>query len=63
MRKVFFLLGIVFTLGILFLAGSTLAGPKQCPPGQRDNCNTFEQKQTGNRGCFPTNANLGLFSY
>lgn len=60
MRKLpYILLGMLLVIGALVLIGEAYAGPKQCPPGQRDNCNTFEQKQTGNRGCFPTNANLG----
>jgi len=59
MRKVFFLLGIIFTLSILFLAGSTMAGPKQCPPGQRGNCSYYQQNTTGKYGCFPNSANLG----
>ena len=59
MKKVFFMLGFIFALGILFLTGSVVAGPKQCPLGQRGNCNTWEQKQTGKQGCFSVNANLG----
>ena len=52
-----FILGILFVMIMLFVAGSVMAGPKQCPPGQRDNCNTWIQNQTGNEGCFPVNAN------
>jgi len=60
MRKVFFMLGFLFALGILFLAGSTMAGPKQCPPGQRGDCSYWRQKNNPSHfGCFPNNANLG----
>lgn len=36
-----------------------MAGPSQCPKGQRDNCSYYQHNQTGKYGCFPNKANLG----
>lgn len=51
------IVGVIGTVLVLFYAGEALAGPKECPPGQRESCNTFKQKETGKLACFPANAN------
>jgi|WetSurMetagenome_2_1015567.scaffolds.fasta_scaffold95281_4 hypothetical protein len=61
MRKaLFFILGVLSVLVIGYFAITNVsAGPKECPSGQRGDCSTYQQKQTGMVACFPNNANLG----
>lgn len=52
------MLGMLLVIGALILIGEASAGPKQCPPGQRDNCDYYVQKNHPDQfGCFPEGSN------
>ena len=61
MRKLpYIILGMLLVIGALILIGEASAGPKQCPPGQRDECDFFVKAGNPDQfGCFPEWANLG----
>lgn len=57
-RLPYILLGMLLVIGALVLIGEASAGPKQCPPGQREECDWFVQKNHPDQfGCFPEGAN------
>ncbi len=54
-KLIYMLAGAMLIIVAFLIFGSALAGPKQCPPGQRGNCDTYIKK--GIEACFPANTN------
>jgi len=61
MKKLpYIILGMFLVICAMVLIGEASAGPKQCPPGQRDDCDYYVKANNPDQfGCFPEGANLG----
>jgi hypothetical protein len=58
-KLTYMILGAILLVAVMMMANMALAGPKECPPGQRGDCSTYKHSVTGNKGCYPNKANLG----